>query len=471
MRRKGLILIPVLVAFISMPQASSQPSWDLSILRVTLFPPGAEVQQGQSLLITIYIGNNEPAQFSGTVTVSLYVDGSLASKENWQIGNVSAGSVPIPSGGYRTVVTSLNTSKLTLGVHELTIEIVPKDYADPRPGDNRYSLNFVVVPPVNPFIEVEGEPVQLRECEVTVHVPNPRSEPLERLRVRLFVNGSEVGSKEVYVPPKSISAAKFYYKPESPGALRIEALLLKDDQLMNKASMSVTVRPSCDLGVEVRLSERVFAGEPISGRLRVYNEGPSQTKANLTLMLDGNVLETKAVGFIDARSEIELDLALGMRRLEIGSHVVTVKIDPVDAVDLDLADNEFSVSFRAMPIPVSVSARVSSGNVYVNLTNLAEVTANIELSLVRNGSEVRRINLTLKAGSSEPIEIRGLEPGNYKILVYSHGAAVASAEVSLERGFKPEEVSPLWSIAAIPIAGAVAYYLVYLRRRRKKWPS
>ncbi|MCS7103872.1 MAG: hypothetical protein NZ992_08365, partial [Candidatus Korarchaeum sp.] len=176
MRCKSLVLISALVLFISLPQASSQPNWDISILRVTLFPPDAEVQQGQPLLITIYIGNNELAQFSGTVTVSLYVDGFLASKENWQIGNLSAGSVPIPSGGYRTVVTSLDTSKLTVGVHELTIEVSPKDYTDPRISDNRYSLNFVLVPLVNPFIELEGELVQGREYEVNVHVPNPRSE-------------------------------------------------------------------------------------------------------------------------------------------------------------------------------------------------------------------------------------------------------------------------------------------------------
>ncbi|MEM0268099.1 MAG: CARDB domain-containing protein [Candidatus Korarchaeum sp.] len=471
MRPKGLMLISVMVILVSLSQASSQSTWDLSVLRVTLFPPDAEVQQGQPLLITIYIGNNELAQFSGTVTVSLYVDGFLASKENWQIGNLSLGSVPIPSGGYRTVVTSLSTSALTVGVHELTIEVSPKGYTDPRMSDNRYSLNFVVVPLVNPFIEVEGELVQGREYEVFVHVPNPRSEPLERVRVKLLINGSDE-VKEVYVPPRSISAAKFYYEPKSPGTLQLEALLLKEDQLMSRASISVIVRPSCDLGVAgAQVGERVFAGEPLSGKLRVYNRGLSQTRANLTVALDGEVLEVKTLDFLDPGSEREVEFALGMEPLRVGSHVITARVDPLDAIDLDPANNDFSVSFKVIPVPISISARASGGEVDVNLTNLADVIANLEVSVLRNGSEIRRTNLVLGAGESESVRIRGLDPGNYTIVVYDRGAAVASTDVSVGGGFTFENISPLWSIAVIPIAGALIYYAIYVRRRRKKWPS
>ncbi len=468
MSRKALLAISVII-FLSSSQASSQPSWDLSIWRVTLFPPSAEVQQGQPLYLTIYVGNNEVIQFSGTVTVILYVDGSLKSKEDWQIGNLSLGSVPIPSGGYRTIVTSLDTSTLTLGVHELTIEIRPKGYTDPRIGDNRYSLNFIVIPLVNPFIEVEGELVQGREHEVAVHVPNPGSEPLESVRVRLLVNGSEVGIKEIYVPPKSISAAKFYYKPKTTGKIQIDALLLEDNQLMNRASVSVTVRPSCDLRVTGQVSERVFSGEPVSGKLRVYNSGPSGTRANLTIALDNESLEARELS-LNPGSEEEIEFALGMKPLDLGSHVITARIDPLDAIELNPVDNEFSVSFRVIPVPVSVSSRVTGREVDLNITNLADVIANIEISIEKDGSEIRRMNLTLGAGGSERVQISGLSPGNYTIIVYSRGNIVASTGVSVEGGFTPESISPLWLVAVIPIAAALVYYLTRLRKRGK-WPS
>jgi len=132
--RYAIILLLILIA-----QASAEQTWDLSILRVNLYPPNAEVQQGQPLLITIYVGNNERSQFSGAVSVSLYVDGFLKSREDWYIGNLSIGSIPIPpAGGYRTIVTNLETSTLTIGVHELRIEISPKGYLDPNTNDNSY---------------------------------------------------------------------------------------------------------------------------------------------------------------------------------------------------------------------------------------------------------------------------------------------------------------------------------------------
>ncbi|RDD53802.1 MAG: hypothetical protein BA066_02635 [Candidatus Korarchaeota archaeon NZ13-K] len=473
MRPKVQLLLMILVLFASPYIVSSQSSWDLSILRVTVFPPDAEVQQGQPLLLTIYVGNNEQSQFSGTITVSLYVDGFIFSKENWLIGNISMGSVPIPSGGYRTIVTSLDTSKLTLGVHELTIELAPKEYVDPRMSDNRYSLNFIVVPLVNPFIEMRGELVQGEECDISVHVPNPRSEPFERVRVRLIINGSDVGIKEIYVPPKSISEVKFYYKPMTVGELRVEALLMKDDQLLNRAVSDAVVRPSCDLEVAgIQIGERIFVGEPISGKLRIQNKGLSGTGVNITISLDGNASERKVLDLLGPGNETDLDFALGVKPLSVGTHVITVRADPLDAVDLNPADNELSISFRVMPVPVSLSSRVRGGDVELNLTNLGDVIADLELSVVRNGSEVRRMNLTLEAGGSMPVLIRGLEPGNYTIVVYSHGSAVASTEVSLEgRGIPLSELSPLWLIAVVPIVGALVYYLIHVRGRRKRWPS
>jgi hypothetical protein len=99
---------------------------------------------------------------------------------------------------------------------------------------------------------------------------------------------------------------------------------------------------------------------------------------------------------------------------------------------------------------------------------LADLLTNVEVSLLRNGSEVTRFNATLEAGSSKLIPIRGLDPGNYTIAVYSHGSIVSSTEVSVEGGMKPE--SPFWLLAVVPIAAALVYYML-TRRKRRAWPS
>jgi|YelNatPaOPRAMG01_1025707.scaffolds.fasta_scaffold52132_3 archaellum component FlaG (FlaF/FlaG flagellin family) len=461
--RYAIILLLILIA-----QASAEQTWDLSILRVNLYPPDAEVQQGQPLMITIYVGNNEGSQFSGAVSVSLYVDGFLKSREDWYIGNLSIGSIPIPPGGYRTIVTNLETSTLTIGVHELRVEISPKGYTDPNKDDNSYSINFVIVPLVNPFIEADSEVLQGKEFDVKVQIPNPRSEPLEGIKVRLFVNGSEIGTKESYVPPRMISAVKFSYKPLNVGTILLDALITRDDQPMGRASLSVTVKPSCDLLIErVQLSERIFAGEPISGKLMLKNMGLSASRVNVTFFIDGEAVESKSIDFIDpgegTELEFNLDVALGM-----GSHTMTFKLIPLDADDLNPSDNEYSFSFRIIPVPISLSARSSGSDIYVNLTNLADLLTNVEVSLLRNGSEVTRFNATLEAGSSKLIPIRGLDPGNYTIAVYSHGSIVSSTEVSVEGGMKPE--SPFWLLAVVPIAAALVYYML-IRRKRRAWPS
>ncbi len=461
--RHAIIILLILVA-----QASAEQTWDLSISRVNLYPPNAEVQQGQPLLITIYVRNNEGSQFSGTVSVSLYVDGFLKSREDWYIGNLSIGSIPIPPGGYRTIVTSLETSTLTIGVHELRIEISPKGYLDPNKDDNSYSMNFVIVPLVNPFIEADSEVLQGKEFDIKVQIPNPRSEPLESVKVRLFVNGSEIGTKESYVPPRMISAVKFSYKPLNVGTIILDALITREDQLMGRASLMITVKPSCDLSIEkVQLSERIFAGEPISGKLMLRNAGLSASRVNLTFLIDGETVESKSIDFVDPNKGLELEFNLNVA-LEIGSHTITFKLIPLDATDLNPSDNDYSFGFKVMPVPISLSARSSGSDIYVNLTNLADLLTNVEISLLRNGSEIMRLNATLEAGSSKLIPIRGLDPGNYTIAVYSHGSMVSSTGVSVEGGVKPE--TPSWPLAVVPIVAALAYYLL-TRRKRRAWPS
>ncbi len=462
--RYAIILLLILIA-----QASAEQTWDLSILRVNLYPPNAEVQQGQPLLITIYVGNNERSQFSGAVSVSLYVDGFLKSREDWYIGNLSIGSIPIPPGGYRTIVTNLETSTLTIGVHELRIEISPKGYLDPNTNDNSYYINFVIVPLVSPFIEADNEVLQGKEFDIKVQIPNPRSEPLERIKVRLFVNGSEIGTKESYVPPRMISAVKFSYKPLKVGTVLLEALITREDQPMGRASLSITVKPSCDLSIEsVQLSERIFAGEPISGKLVLRNAGLSASRVNLTFFIDEEAVESKSIDFIDPNEGLEIEFNLDVA-LEIGSHTLTFKLIALDAADLNPSDNDHSLSFRVIPVPISLSARSSGSDIYVNLTNLADLLTNVEISLLRNGSEVTRLSATLEAGSSKLIPIRGLDPGNYTIAVYSHGSIVSSVEVSVEGGIRPENPQ-FWLLAVIPIVAALTYYLL-TRRKRRAWPS
>jgi len=462
--RYAIILLLILIA-----QASAEQTWDLSILRVNLYPPNAEVQQGQPLMVTIYVGNKEASQFSGTVSVSLYVDGFLKSREDWYIGNLSMGSIPIPPGGYRTVVTKLDTSTLTIGVHELRVEISPKGYLDPNKNDNSYSIDFVIVPLVSPFIEADREVLQGKEFGIEVQIPNPRSEPLEDVKVRLFVNGSEVGAKESYVPPRMISAVKFTYKPLNVGTILLDALVTRGDQPMGRASLSVTVKPSCDLSIErVQLSERIFAGEPVSGKLILRNSGLSASRANLTFSVDGEAVESKSIDFISPNESLELEFNLNVA-LEVGSHTLTLDLIPMDATDLNPSDNEYSFSFKVIPVPVSLSARSSGSDVYVNLTNLADLLTNVEVSLLRDGSEVMKFNVTLEAGSSRLIPIRGLDPGNYTIAVYSHGSMISSTEVSVEGGLRPERY-PFWLLAVVPIVAALTYYLI-TRRKRRAWPS
>lgn len=472
MRLKRLLVIPLVLTLIPMLSAHTQSAWDLSIDKVTLFPLNAEVQQGQPLIVTIYVKNKEQVPFSGEISVNLYVDGFLKSGETWWFGNLSMGSVPIqPSGGYRTVVTKLDTSTLTVGIHELTVEISPKGSVDPNPEDNKYSLSFLIVPLVNPFIEAESEMLQGRENKIAVHVPNPKSEPIERAEVRLFANGSEIGVKEISIPPNSIMAAQFYYIPSRIGDLILEAMIISDEQTIGRASLSVTVRPSCDLTVTgVSVEERIFAGEPISGKLRVQNKGLSGTRANLSLAVDGEVMERRLIDFIDPGSGTEVQFSLSPESLGLGAHSLTVTLTPLDAIDLNPADNVLTISFKVVPVPVSISWSFSNGGVDVNLTNLADLATTVELSVLSNESEVRRINVTLEARESRLIPIRGLDPGNYTILAYNRGSIVASTEFEIEGGLSVGRSPIIWLTAVIPLAGAITY-LIFTKRRKRKWPS
>ncbi len=467
---RGLSVLLIAISVVVIPVAS-QGQWDLSVDKVSVLPLNGEVQQGQPLLLSIYVRNHESRVFSGIVKVSVYVDGELKVVEFWEIGNLSKGSIPIPAGGYTTVTTKVSTSNLTIGIHDLRVTVEARDYGDPKPEDNSYTLKFSVIPFVNAFMEAEREMIQGKEYYVKVHVPNPSGEPLE-LKVRLFVNETEVDSQKIYVPPKSISMAEFPLVPERPGIIELKALIMRGDQSYSDASISVTVKPSCDVSVEdISIPSSVFRGEVLRGKVGIYNEGLSPTMVNVTVQVDEQLIDSQTVDKVLPRNEASVDILVPTVDLGVGNHTLTVSLLPLDAVEMDRSDNEYSLSFTVKPIPVSVSARGGAGSVEVNVTNLGEVLGTFDLVLLRDGERVDHSSVTLDPGTSQVVVFKGVEPGNYTLLVLSYGIQVASADIVVERGSPPSQgSSPYWALV-LGVLVAVVLYLVFMRWKRKKWPS
>ncbi len=468
--RSGSLLLLILLV-LPLVRAAPQQQWDLSIDRITVLPLNGEVQQGQPLTLTVYIRNRESRIFSGVVKVSVFVDGELKVVEFWEIGNVSKGSIPIPAGGYTTVTTKVPTSNLTVGVHDLRVTVEPKDYGDPRPEDNVYLMKFSVIPLVEAFMDVEREMIQGREYFVKVHIPNPSGDALD-LRVRLFVNGTEVGAKSVYVPPKSISMAEFPFTPTSAGSLRITTLITRGERPYSEASASVKVKPSCDVRVkEVSFTKRVQRGEVITGKVRVGNGGPSPSRVNVSVYVDDSLVDSQMLEAVAPRGEASMDIEVPTFGLPVGNHTLTVSLLPLDAVDVNRANNDHSLSFQVTPLPVSLSAMSSDGVIEVNLSNAGSVLGTFDVILLREGEEVDRSSVTLDPGSSQVTVFKGIGPGNYTVTVLSYGIAVASAAVTVS-GFSTsgEGISPYWGLV-IGIVVALVAYLTITKVRRKKWPS
>ncbi len=469
--RSGLLAILLLLTVIPAARSVSQRQWDLSVEKVTVLPLTGEVQQGQPLTLTVYVRNKESRIFSGVVKLSTFVDGELKLVELWDIGNLSRGSIPIPAGGYTTITTKVATSNLTIGVHDLKVMVEPRDYADPHPEDNSYSMKFSVIPLVEAFIDVDREMVQGREYFVKVHIPNPSGDGLD-LRVRLFVNGSEVGAKGIYVPPKSISMVDFPLTPSSAGSLRIEALITKGERPYSRATALVEVRPSCDVAVyEVSVPRKVQKGEVISGRVRVRNIGPSPTRVNVSLLIDGAEVDSQILESIPPGGEGSADLQVPTFNLSVGNHTLTISASPLDAIDLKRANNDHSLSFQVRPLPVSLSASASGDSVEVNLTNVGDVLGTFDVVLLAGEREVDRSSVTLDPGSSQVIIFKDVAPGNYTVTALSYGIAVATASVSVhERSPARSRVSPYWGLVAGTVI-ALAAYLLIVRMRKRKWPS
>ncbi len=469
--KSGSLLLLLTLFMIPSLQAASQQQWDLSIDRVTVLPLNGEVQQGQPLTLTIYVRNKESRVFSGIVKVSVFVDGDLKVVEFWEIGNVSKGSIPIPAGGYTTITTKVLTSNLTIGVHDLKVTVEPKEYGDPRPEDNSYLMKFSVIPLVEAFIDVEREMIQGKEYFVKVHIPNPSGDALD-LKVRLFVNDTEVGSQSIYVPPKSISMAEFPFVPQSSGSFKLVALITRGERPYSQASASVHVKPSCDIRVkEVSVSRRVQRGETLAGKVRVGNEGLSPSRVNISVYVDDELVDSQLIDTVPVKGERFADIEVPTLNLAVGNHTLTVSLIPLDAVDVDRADNDHSLSFQVMPLPVSMSASPSGGAIEVNLTNAGGVLGTFDVILLRGEEEIDRSSVTLDPGSSQVIVFKGVDPGNYTVTVLSYGVAVASAAITVSSHVAPEGgVSPYWGLV-VGIAVALIAYLAFTKIRRRKWPA
>ncbi len=468
--KSGSLLLLILL-MLPLVKVTPQQQWDLSIDRITVLPLNGEVQQGQPLTLTIYVRNKESRVFSGIVKVSVFVDGDLKVVEFWEIGNVSKGSIPIPAGGYTTITTKVATSNLTVGVHDLKVMVEPKEYGDPRPEDNAYLMKFSVIPLVEAFIDVEREMIQGREYFVRVHIPNPSSDALD-LRVRLFVNGTEIGAQSVYVPPKSISMAEFPFTPTSTGSLELTALITRGERPYSQASASIKVKPSCDVRVkEISIPKRVQKGEVVVGKVRVGNGGLSPSRINVSLYVDDSFVDSQLLEPVPPKGEASVDIEVPTLSLSVGNHTLTVSLIPLDAVDVNRADNDHSVSFQVMPLPVSMSASPSDGAIEVNLSNAGGVLGTFDVILLREGEEVDRSSVTLDPGSSQVIVFKGVSPGNYTITVLSYGIVVASAAVTVSGSLTPGEgISPYWGLVIGIVVALIAYFAA-TKVRRKKWPS
>ncbi len=468
--RKGFIILLIALLFNTLP-VMSQNQWDLGIDTVKLFPINGEVQQGEPLYLSVYIRNHERKLFSGIVKVNVYVDGSLKVVEFWDIGNLSKGSIPIPAGGYTTITTEMKTSNLTVGIHDLRVSIEVRDYEDPRPEDNSFSLKFSVIPFVNAFMEAKKEMIQGREYYIKVHVPNPSDEPLN-LKVRLFVNETEVDSKDIYVLPRSISLAEFPYTPRRTGTEEIKATITKEGQPYSQASISIKIRPSCDMKIEeIFISSSVFKGGPLRGRIRIYNNGFSSSAVNLTIQVDSKTVNSQVLGIIPPKKDKVIELVVPTINIGVGNHTLTALVYPTDATDLDESNNIYSLSFIVKPLPVSLSIGGENGIIRTNVTNMGEVLGNFDVILLEKGKkEIDRSSLTLEPKTSQVVIFKGIEPGNYSVIVLSYGFQVASANIFIEHSLQRNATSPYWTLV-LGILVSVILYLAFTKWHRKKWPS
>ncbi len=469
-RRKVFIILLVALSFNILP-VMSQNQWDLGIDIVKLFPVNGEVQQGKPLYISIYIRNHEHNRFSGIVEVDVYVDGSLMIMELWDIGNLSKGSIPILAGGYTTITTKMATSNLTIGIHDLRVSIKARNFEDPKPEDNSFDLKFSVIPLANAFIEVEKEMIQGKEYYIKVHIPNPSDEPLN-LKARLFINETEVNSKDIYVLPKSISLAEFPYTPNRIGTEEIKAVITKEEQPYSQASISVKIKPSCDLRIEeLFIPSSVFKGDVIRGRIRTYNSGLSPSAVNLTIQVDDKTVNSQILEAISPKKDRTVELAVPTIDMNIGNHTLTALVYPTDATDLNESNNIYSFSFVVKPLPVSLSIRGDNGVIRANVTNMGEVLGNFEVLLLeKGGKEIDRSSLTLEPKKSQVVIFKGVEPGNYSVAVLSYGFQVASADIYIEHPLQENTTSPYWALV-LGVLVAVVLYLVFTKWHKKKWPS
>ncbi|MDK2383688.1 MAG: hypothetical protein QI199_02610, partial [Candidatus Korarchaeota archaeon] len=240
------------------------------------------------------------------------------------------------------------------------------------------------------------------------------------LRVRLFVNDTEIGAQGVYVPPKSISMAEFPFAPLSAGTIKLTALITKGDRPYSQASAEVQVRPSCDVLVkEVSIPKRVQRGEVLSGKIRVMNEGPSPSRVNVSVYVDDMLIDSQLLDTLPPKGESFADVEIPTLELAVGNHTLTVSLIPLDGVDVNRANNDHSLSFQVMPLPVSLSASPSDGTIEVNLTNVGGVLGTFDIVLLREGEEIDHSSVTLDPGSSQLIVFKGVSPGNYPVTVLS----------------------------------------------------
>ncbi len=467
-RLLAVVLVMLLIPLLSI---GAQQQWDLGVDKVSVSPLNGEVQQGEPLLLSIYVRNYEDRLFSGVIRVDLYIDEELKKTEFWDIGDISKGSIPIPAGGYTTVTTRVRTANLTLGIHDLKVVVSPKDYIDPNLENNVYTLKFSVIPVVSAFIEAEQSMIQGEEYEIKVHIPNPSGNPLD-VKVRLFVNGTEIGSDTIYVPPKSISMATFTYIPKSVGSLEFKALVKKEGQSFSEAYFTAEVKPSCDLKLEdVSAPDRVFKGEVLQGKIRISNEGFSPTSVNITVEVDDEILDSVEVPSLRPEETKVVTFSVPTADLSVGNHTITISANPLNAADLDRSDNEYSLVFKIGPLPVSLTAKAGYRTIEVNLTNLGGIIATFDVKIVKEGIEVDSSSVTLDPMGSDVLKFEELDDGNYTVEVFNYGIKVASLRVSLGGGPEVESSNIQYWALVLGIIVALVAYLGFTRWTKKKWPS
>ncbi len=454
------LTIPLLVILLIPLLPVKAQQWDLELERVTTLPIDAKVQQGQALTISAQIRNRGDSPFSGQVRLEVYVDDHPVIVEIWSLGET-----PVPVGGLAAITRKLNTSDLSIGVHELKVEVLPTTFTDPDLKNNIYTLTFVVTERAKAYIEIE-ELLQGVESTVYVSIDNPTSESLN-LRVRLLVNGTEVGVDEVLAPPSTVSLAVFKYKPEKPGVVKLKALVMKGSALFAETSYMAEVRPTCDVGVdEVIVPKVIYVGEEVEATIYLINNGSTTPRSVFRVKLDDEVVHEEEV-----EEYGKVKLTLPTADLAMGEHGLQVTLEPIDVVDLNEENNKLYVSFKVKPVPVLMYANARDGRIAVNLTNAGEMVADFRVAVSNNGSEVDSMLVTLSPDESKLLTFE-LEPGNYTVTVYQGSYKIVETQVKLEgpRSMESGGIDPLPVIIAVLIA-TIAGFVAYKKLRRRKWPA